>query len=275
MKTPFRYGPTKLMTRIATTISWPLIKYGKRSSNVPLLKHIINPFFKYPYNELTSIPIGVELKTPDSVALPTRVVERFIEQASQIFILDECICRSILSCKKHPKNLGCMALGKGTERMHPSQGSFVGFEEAKAHVQRAAAEGLIANIAHVWIDVLAFGLWDFKRLMFICFCDDCCCLYRTNMKRPGPNLMRTYQRLPGVSINLNEELCNGCGVCAGECFMSMIEMRDGLPRILDDCKGCARCVQLCPQKALRLDMDDENLVFRQLMERVRDVADIS
>lgn len=275
MKNPFRYGPTKLMTRIATTLSWPLIKYGKRWSNYPLLKYLINPFFKYPYNEVTSIPIGVELKTPDSVVLPMRILERFIEQASQIFILDECICRTILSCKKHPKNLGCMALGKGTVRMHPSQGRSVGIEEAREHVRRAASEGLIANIAHVWIDVLAFGLWDFRRLMFICFCDDCCCLYRTNMKRPGPNLRRTYQRLPGVSIELNEDLCNGCGVCADGCFMSMIEMRDSRPRILEDCKGCARCVQLCPQKALSLQMDDEDAIFQRLMRRVEDVADIS
>ncbi len=275
MRNPFRFGPTKTMTRIATTLSWPLIKYGKHWSDYPLLKYIINPFFKYPYNEVTSIPIGVELKTPDSVALPMRLVERFIEQASDIIILDECICRSILSCKNHPKNLGCMALGKGTERMHPSQGRRASFEEANAHVQRAAAEGLIANIAHVWIDVLAFGLWDFKHLMFICFCDDCCCLYRTNMKQPGPNLKRSYQRLPGLSIELNESLCNGCGICAEGCFMSMIEMGDGLPRILKDCKGCARCVQLCPQKALSLHMDDEDAIFQRLMRRVEDVADIS
>jgi len=264
------------MTRIATTLSWPLIKYGKRWSNVPLLKHIINPFFKYPYNELTSIPIGVELKTPDSVALPTRVVERFIEQASQIFILDECICRSILSCKKHPKNLGCMALGKGTERMHPSQGSFVGFEEAKAHVQRAAAEGLIANIAHVWIDVLAFGLWDFKRLMFICFCDDCCCLYRTHMRRRGPNLERACKKLPGLATVINADACDGCARCVAACFVGAIAIEDGRAVIGAACKACGRCVDLCPTGAARLVVtESEADILGQVMERIERVADIT
>jgi len=64
----------------------------------------------------------------------------------------------------------------------------VGSKEAIAHVRNASAHGLVANIAHVWIDAFAFQLTDFNKR----FCDDDQCLYRTHMKKRGPNLDTTY-----------------------------------------------------------------------------------
>jgi ferredoxin len=275
VKNIFRYGPTKKMARIATDLTWPLMTRGKRWSDLPILKHIISPFFAYPLNEVTSIPIGVELPPSENVVMPTQVVERFLEKASTIVIFDECVCRKKFGCTNHPVHIGCMALGKGADRVHPSHGKRATADEAREHVREAAKAGLIANIAHVWIDVVAFGLPDFKHLMFICFCDDCCCMYRTDMKRPGPTLNRAYHRLPGISIEMKEELCDGCGVCAEGCFAGKIEMTGGRAHILEDCKGCARCVQACPRGALSLKLDDGDVLFKRLMERVGSVADIT
>ncbi|MBP7736467.1 MAG: 4Fe-4S binding protein [Spirochaetes bacterium] len=275
MKNLFRYGPTKKMAKVATDLTWPLMTMGKRWSDYPVLKHFISLFFRYPHNEVTSIPIGVEVPRQGSVVVPTEAVERFVCEASHIVIFDECVCRKKFQCTNHPINIGCMALGKGAERIHPSHGRRATYDEAKAHVRRAAEAGLIANIAHVWIDVVAFGLPDFKHLMFICFCDDCCCMYRTDMKRPGPNLDRAYHRLPGISVRVDPKLCNGCGICAEGCFAAMVRIEDGAARILDSCKGCGRCVKACPTGALSLVMDDQDALFRRIMERVRKVADIS
>ena len=127
----------------------------------------------------------------------------------------------------------------------------------------------------VWIDVVAFGLPDFKHLMFICFCDDCCCMYRTDMKRPGPNLNEAYHRLPGISIAVEAQKCDGCGICSEQCFAGKITIANGTAHIHADCKGCARCVQHCPQGALSLRMDEQDALFQQLMDRVRRVAEIS
>lgn len=275
MKNLFRYGPTKRMAQISTDLSWPLMTWAKRWSDAPVLKRIINPFFAYPHNELTAIPIGVEVPAGENVVLPTDVVERFVQEAGHIVILDECVCRRKFGCTNHPISIGCMALGKGAERIHPSHGRRASVAEAQEHVRRAARANLVANIAHVWIDVVAFGLPDFQHLMFICFCDDCCCMYRTDMKRPGPNLNRAYHRLPGISIELDAAKCTGCGTCADRCFAGKVTIENGTARVHADCKGCARCVQHCPQGALSLRLDEQDALFQQLMERVRRVAEIS
>ncbi|HSW36675.1 MAG TPA: 4Fe-4S binding protein [Candidatus Limnocylindrales bacterium] len=271
----FHFGPSKKIVRTAVRLSWPIIKAGKKWSALPILRWIINPFFAYPYNEVTSIPINVKVPVPESRSIPQQVVQRILTMASEIFILDECICRGRLKCDHYPRNIGCIALGKSVARMHPSHGRFVTHEEAFAYVQKAADVGLIANIAHVWIDPLAFGLTNFNKLMFICFCDDCCCLYRTYMKRRGPNLDRAYKRLPGISITGDAQKCSGCGLCAKKCFVAAILMQDGKMVIGNDCRGCGRCVEICPQKALSLNLDDEETLYARIKERIEDLADIS
>lgn len=272
---PFRYGPDKTLVRLAVRLSWPLIKAAKRWSALPVLKWIINPFFAYPHNEVTSIPINAEVPAPGSVPVPHRILQRIISLASDIFILDECICRGLLKCENHPRDIGCIALGNAVRRMHPSHGHLATKNEAIAHVQRASAAGLIANIAHVWIDPAAFGLTRFDRLMFICFCDDCCCLYRTHMRKRGPNLDRAYKRLPGISVETDLTLCDSCGVCAENCFVAAITLSEGKISISGDCKGCGRCVEICPRGALRLRLDDEEVLYQRILERINGVADIT
>ena len=245
-----------------------------RRKEVELLKWIINPFFAHPWSEVTSIPINEKILPPDSLILPRRVLERMISEINDIFILDECICRSKEGCKSYPSDIGCMALGPAISRMHPSHGRRASKEDAVAHVRRASKAGLIANVAHVWIDPVAFGLADFKKLMFICFCCDCCCLYRTHMEKRGLNLDRAYKKLPGISVTVNPEKCNGCGICVDRCFVSEMELIDGVVTIGEGCKGCGRCVEVCPEEALSLRIENEDFLYEQLMNRIRNVADV-
>jgi len=274
MSALFKYGPNKSMVRLSVAASWPLMEAAKRFSNVPLLKWIINPFFAYPYNEITPIPINAEIAMPQSTAVPSRILEEVLKRSSDIFVLDECICRGHLSCNHHPKDIGCIALGPATRRMHPSHGRFVSVDEGMAHVRRAAKSGLVASMAHVWIDPVAFWTVPFSRLMFICFCDDCCCLYRTHMKNRGPNLDRAYKRLPGISVSVDPDVCSGCGICAERCFIGEMKVVDGTAVVPEDCKGCGRCVEICPAGALSLEMDDMDLLIDRMMERIGAVADI-
>lgn len=270
----FTYGPNRTMVRLSVALSWPLMQAAKRLSTVPLLRSIINPFFAHPYSEVTAIPINAEIAMPASAALPSRIVGEILERSSDIFVLDECICRGHLSCKSHPKDIGCIALGPAARRMHPSHGRFVSAEEGMAHVKRAAGAGLIASIAHVWIDPVAFWAVPFDRLMFICFCDDCCCLYRTHMKHRGENLDRAYKRLPGISVAVDCQKCNGCGICVERCFIGEMKLVGGAAVVPESCKGCGRCVEVCPRGALRLEMDDMDTLVARMMERIGAVADI-
>jgi ferredoxin len=266
-------GPGKRFVRIGLWLSWPVIIAAKRLSAAPLFRRIVDPFFRRPHNELTTIPIGVDLNLPPSVPLPRSLVEKIVAKIDEKFILDECLCRAHNGVAGRARGVGCMALGPSIARMNPSHGRRVTTEEAIAHVRLAGELGLIANIAHVWIDPLAFGL-TFKQLLFICFCDDESCIYRTHLKRRGPNLDGAYQRLPGVRVSVQTERCDGCGACVEPCFVAAIRLEQGRAIIDESCKGCGRCVEICPQDSIVLQLADEESLLRQLEQRIRAVADI-
>ncbi len=270
----FKYGPNKKMVRLMVALSWPLMQAAKRLSGVPLLKWVISPVFAYPYSEVTTIPINDELAMPNSVAVPSRILEEVLKRSSDIFVLDECICRGQLACKNHPTDIGCIALGPATRHLHPSHGRFVTADEAMAHVRRAANDGLVASVAHVWMDPAAFWTVPFSRLMFICFCDECCCLYRTHLKHRGPTLDRACKGLPGISVAVDPEACSGCGECVDRCFVGEMKLVDGKAVVPQNCRGCGRCVETCPSGALRLDMEDMEVLVARMMERIGAVADI-
>lgn len=271
----FKYGPNRTFVKWALKLSWPIVRMGKKWSSLPVLRRIINPFFAYPHNEVTYVPINVEVEAPESVSVPLRLVKRVVALASDIFILDECMCRRHTSCRNYSKDIGCMVLGKAVDRMHPSHGRKATLKEAYDHLQKAADAGLIASIAHVWIDPLAFGLTRFDRLMFICLCDDCCCLYRTDLEKRGPNLDKACKGVPGISVVADKELCSGCGTCAEKCFVRAISMSDGKAHIGEDCRGCGRCVEICPQKALDLNLEEEEVLYKRIKKRIENVADIT
>ena len=269
----FKFGPNRKMVRVMVWLSWPIIQYGKKLSGVPVLKWLINPFFMRPYNEVTSIPIGVSIPESKSVPLPLRIVERLVSEVEEKFIISECICRRHEKSVNPPTDLGCMVLGPSISRIHPSHGRYATTAEAVSHVRRAAKLGLIANIAHVWIDMTAFWV-RFKPLMFICFCDDMNCLYRTHMKSRGPALNGAYKKLPGITVEVDKAKCDGCEICVDKCFLAAIEMQEGKAVITTECKACGRCYEICPVGAVKMTFPDEKEFIRQVKERIRSVSEL-
>ena len=268
-----KYGPGHRVVKVMVWLFWPIIIAGKKFNTAPVLKWIINPFFKRPYNELTSIPLHINLKVPDldSVMMPHTLVERILAGVDEKFVLNECICRGHNKVSTPPADIGCFVLGPAVKRIHPSNGRMVTTEEAYAHLNRAREAGLIPNIAHVWIDPLAY--WTtFDNLLFICLCDDDNCLYRTHLKKRGVNLDNAYKKLDGIHIDVNTSLCNGCGLCAEKCFVNAIQMTDAVAHITESCKGCGRCADICPQHAISVTMDNEETVYRQILDRIKGIC---
>ncbi len=269
----FKHGPGNKLVNFMVWLSWPIIRAGKKYSNVPVLKWVINPFFRRPYNEVTSVPISVNIKLPESVPLPRATMEKLVSKIDDKFVLNECICRHHNKVPTGDRGIGCIVLGPAIKRINPSNGRRITTKEAIDHIRRAGNMGLIANIAHVWIDPLAYWL-SFKDLMFICFCDDVNCLYRTHMKNRGPNLDNAYKKLPGITVRVDPKMCDGCEICADKCFVAAIDMKNGKAAIGTDCKGCGRCVEVCPRNAITLKLADEDKLLRQIEERICQVADI-
>ena len=53
-------------------------------------------------------------------------------------------------------------------------------------------------------------------------------------------------------ITIDEEKCNGCGLCASACHEGAIGIVDGKAKVDDTlCVGCGVCEQLCKFDALK------------------------
>lgn len=64
-------------------------------------------------------------------------------------------------------------------------------------------------------------------------------------------------------IEINEEKCVGCGLCAGACEQGAIQMIDGKAKLVSDsyCDGLGMCLPSCPVDAIKLtekEADDFN-----------------
>lgn len=55
-------------------------------------------------------------------------------------------------------------------------------------------------------------------------------------------------------LNINEELCIGCGICEDQCPFGAISIEDGLAVVGDSCTLCGACVEACDVGALSIDV---------------------
>ncbi|MDH6303698.1 NAD-dependent dihydropyrimidine dehydrogenase PreA subunit [Parabacteroides sp. PF5-5] len=56
-------------------------------------------------------------------------------------------------------------------------------------------------------------------------------------------------------IKINEELCNGCGICVKGCHEGALQLIDGKARMISDmyCDGLGACIGDCPVGAIELE----------------------
>ncbi|MBS2097441.1 ATP-binding protein [Carboxylicivirga linearis] len=56
-------------------------------------------------------------------------------------------------------------------------------------------------------------------------------------------------------VKIDEEKCNGCGVCIPECHEGALQIIDGKARLVSDlmCDGLGACLNHCPQDAMTIE----------------------
>ena len=57
-------------------------------------------------------------------------------------------------------------------------------------------------------------------------------------------------------VQINEELCDGCGICVTPCAEGAIQLIDGKAHVMDEalCDGAGFCIPVCPTGALTVEV---------------------
>jgi len=209
------------------------------------------------------VPVGEQVEQPGSLVLPSRVLDHFIEEAGTLWIMNTCLCRESTGCQEYPIDLGCLFLGEAAAGINPHLGRPVSKAEARAHVLRARDAGLVPLVGRNKLDTVWLGVRPGQRLLTICHCCPCCCLYGI-LPHMAPHMAAAVTAMPGVEVRVTDR-CTGCGLCAeGICFVDAIRLVHegvgGRAEIGDACRGCGRCVEVCPVGAIELTIRDEGYV---------------
>lgn len=219
------------------------------------------------------IQVNEPVAPPEEMVLPSRLLEHFIHQATHHWIMNFCICRAASGCRDYPIDLGCLFLGEAVLGINPELGRLATKEEALAHVRRCRDAGLVHMIGRNKLDTVWLGVEPGHKLLTICNCCPCCCLWKM-IPEIDPSIGRKITRMPTVSVSVTEA-CVGCRLCAeGVCFVDAIRMDGELAVIGGACRGCGRCVEICPVDAIELSFD-ERLSVRESIERLSPLIDLS
>ncbi len=242
---------------------WPLYKLGLWLGRQPGLSTVLKPAFSSKIHQVTMLPVNEPIPQGQQTVLPYSLLEELVQSSSARFIMNECMCRAHESCHSFPTDLGCLFLGEGAGRIHPSLGRRCDVDEASQHIQRGLQAGLYPLIAHTIVDALTLGI-PYKRMLTVCFCCECCCVVQRGLRRGPASLLKAIQPLPGLKVTVGEE-CAACGDCLAACPVGAISMNHHGAEISPACKGCGICVANCRYGAINIEFpNDANDIDRYL-----------
>jgi len=249
----------------------PLYRFSALSTRIPFFGEIFHPWFRDYNLHMTVIPVNARLPVPESTPLPMALLEYLIAEASFRFMFYRCPCREMFECEDYPRDIGCIFLGRDARRIDRTWGRQASAAECLAHAERAVSLGLVPMFGKFRMDNIGLGIPDRKRLISICFCCECCCLFRYT-PLVAPQIQERIRRLEGITVRVNDG-CDSCGKCLDVCAMGAISL-NGVAEIDQRlCKGCGRCAAVCPIGAIEVVIES-TVAKEEILARLRGVADI-
>jgi ferredoxin len=205
-----------------------------------------------------TIEIDKKLDRPEEMVLPSDIVHHFIEKANKHWIMNFCICRDAAKCEDYPINYGCLFMGDAVDDINPKLGRPVTKEEAHDYARKCREAGLVHLIGRNKLDAQWLGVHPGEKLL----------------PDLNPEIGRKITKMHGVDVEVTDA-CTGCETCIEEdvCFVNAISMVDGQAVIGPECRGCGRCVEVCPNSAIELSINDPGAI-NESIERVSSVVDV-
>jgi ferredoxin len=260
----------KKWQRKILTLLWPFRFIGARLTKFPPVGRLVKHFF-FDGDFAVYLPHKKAQKGQVKVVLPDAVVNYFIEQASFRFQMNGCVCRETNRCQNYPSDLGCLFLGEAARGINPALGREVSVAEAKAIQKRVDELGLINMVGKLRLDRVLLAVSSGERLLTICHCCECCCLFNLLPYLATP-IGRSIQKLDGVEVSVDGP-CRGCGRCVETCFARAISIEEGKAVIGEQCRGCGRCVTSCPAEAITLTIEKDDFIEESIL-RIRSYVQV-
>jgi ferredoxin len=172
----------------------------------------------------------------------------------------------ICYCRHKQEHLGA-ACGKGApmEDICISLGTGARFLVRRGFAKEQTTEQLLAVLDRA----RALGLTHMTdnirhKPSFICNCCRCCCELMIGVQA---GFSAGVGKTPFLAA-VNDDKCNGCGLCVPACNVSSITLREGAAErraVIDkvSCLGCGVCIPVCARKALTLEERQHRPVLPQ------------
>jgi heterodisulfide reductase subunit A-like polyferredoxin len=81
--------------------------------------------------------------------------------------------------------------------------------------------------------------------------------------------------MEGLTVEVDSDICVGCGKCLEVCVFVGRDIIDGKAVIDQErCLGCGRCEKVCPNGAIKIILDDPERVVEHI-QKLEEKIDVS
>ena len=95
------------------------------------------------------------------------------------------------------------------------------------------------------------------------------------MTQASVDVLNLIQKMEGLTVEVDQDACIGCGDCLEVCVFQGMEMIDEKARVNQKrCLGCGRCESTCPNEAISIEISDLSRVHG-LIEKLEAHVDVS